>query len=179
MGPTLGSGSVGPGYRPVHLLIGFEVPNAEHERPALAHGRTLRQIHRTGREGSGSCGWQPLPLARLASLPAPFDDPLPLVRPFHAAQLAHALTNRIRSHPPRSIGPPRVLRCGRLLAPAGRARAGAQAVEPLAEGASPEIHQRRISLKAMDLQSVLEVLGDPRGKVEPGARRRAWPWRPR
>src|SRR6266852_2755378 len=145
MGPTLGSSSVWPGYRPVHLLIGFEVPNAEHERPALAHGRTLRQVRLTGREGSGSCGWQPLPLARLAGLPAPFDDPLPLVRPFHAAQLAHALTNRIRSHPPRSIGPPSVLRCGRLLAPAGRARAGASAVEPFAEGASHEIRGRPYS----------------------------------
>src|SRR5882724_1595828 len=99
MGPTLGSSSVWPGYRPVHLLIGFEVLNAEHERPALAHVRTLRQVRHTGREGSGSCGWQPLPQARLAGLLAPFDGPLPLVCPFHAAQLVHALTNRIRSHP--------------------------------------------------------------------------------
>src|SRR2546428_13150109 len=47
MGPTLGSSSVWPGYRPVHLLIGFEVPNAEHELPALAHVRTLRQVRLT------------------------------------------------------------------------------------------------------------------------------------
>src|SRR5215510_4136710 len=110
---TLGSRSVWRGYRPVHLLIGFEVPNAEHEQPAVAHVRTLRQVRHTSRKGSGSRGWQPLPQARLAGLPAPFDDPLPLVRPLYAAEPAHALTDRIRN----------VLRC-RLLAPAGPARAG-------------------------------------------------------
>jgi hypothetical protein len=170
----LGRSSVWPGYRPGHLLIGFEVPNAEQERPAIAHGRTRRQVRHTSREGSGSCVWQPLPRGFLAaSLPAPFDDPLPLVCPFHAAQLVHAHESNPGAIRPRESACR--VRCGRF-SRLRTARAAPQASSLSRSAITKSISDVSWSHSAMELQSVLEVPGASSWKVEPGVHRRAWPY---